>query len=250
MFVPCKGVFPFCAFIPSDNRYNMPNKGCLPDVMNILKSLEKRNIALRVSLGIVLICGIGVIDFLTGYEFSFSVFYVLPIALSTWLTGRRLGLAASLVSALVWSVTDAASGHHYSQPWLPVWNTFIRLVFFVIITLLLSAIRKAMQRESELARTDYLTGAVNSRFFYDFVQKEIDRLQRYQHPFTLAYIDLDNFKLVNDQFGHAIGDQALRRVVSLATKHLRKTDVVARLGGDELTFLLPETDREAACQFS
>lgn len=75
---------------------------------------------------------------------------------------------------------------------------------------------------------------------------EIDRLHRYGRPFTVAYIDLDNFKAVNDQFGHAIGDRVLCTVVSSLKKYMRKTDVCARLGGDEFALLLPETDHEFA----
>ena len=67
-----------------------------------------------------------------------------------------------------------------------------------------------------------------------------------KHPFTLAYIDLDNFKTVNDQLGHATGDQVLRTVVSSVKKNIRRTDIVARLGGDEFALLLPETNQESA----
>jgi diguanylate cyclase (GGDEF)-like protein len=109
-----------------------------------------------------------------------------------------------------------------------------------------SALKSALEREKELARTDYLTGAVNSRLFFELVQMEIDRSQRYEHPFTLVYIDLDNFKAVNDQFGHTTGDLVLRAVVSYAKKYLRKIDVIARLGGDEFALLLPETNQESA----
>lgn len=189
---------------------------------------------------------IGLLDFLTGYEIAFSVFYVLPISLITWVTKRRYGLAASLASALVWFSAEVTTRELYSHPLIPVWNTLIRLTFFIIITLLLSELRGAVQRESELARIDHLTGAVNSRFFYNLAQWEIDRFQRYRHPFTLAYIDLDNFKTVNDRFGHAIGDQVLRTVVSSVKKHMRRTDAVARLGGDEFALLLPETNQESA----
>jgi diguanylate cyclase (GGDEF)-like protein len=214
--------------------------------MKFLADLEKRNRPLQLFLGLVLILAIGVIDFVTGYELAFSLFYVLPIALITWLTDRRFGLAASVISAIVWLVADLASQHVYSNPLIPIWNTLIRLAFFVIITLLLSALRMALQRESELARVDYLTGALNSRYFYDLAQREIDLFQRYQHPFTLAYLDLDNFKAVNDQLGHATGDQVLRKVVSSVKANLRKTDMVARMGGDEFVMLLPETNQKSA----
>ena len=214
--------------------------------MNYLAKLEKQNRLFLTFVGFALIGLIGIIDFLTGYEFSFSVFYVLPISLVTWLTSRRFGLLASLVSAGVWFSADTATGHPYSHPLIPVWNSFIRFVFFVIIALLLSALKRTMQRESELARTDHLTATVNLRFFYELAQMEIDRLHRYGHPFTLAYIDLDDFKAVNDQFGHATGDRVLHTVVVSIKKHMRKTDVCARLGGDEFALLLPETDQEFA----
>ncbi|HEY9050536.1 MAG TPA: GGDEF domain-containing protein [Gammaproteobacteria bacterium] len=216
--------------------------------MSLLATLEKYSQPdhIPVIAGLVLTGIIGVIDYLIGFELSFSVFYVLPIALVTWLTNLRLGFLMSLVCAFVWFTADIASGHDYTHPLIPVWNTLIRLAFFMLITLLLSSLKKAAETEKELARTDNLTGAVNSRFFYNLAQMEIDRFHRYQRPFTLAYIDLDNFKPVNDKYGHPVGDQALRKVVDSAKKHLRVTDVIARLGGDEFVLLLPETNEDSA----
>jgi diguanylate cyclase (GGDEF)-like protein len=215
--------------------------------MNFLETLEKQGNPYHVlAIAFALTGIIGAVDFLTGYEIAFSLFYVLPVALVTWLTNRRLGLVTSLAGAIVWYWADVASGHPYPHPFIPVWNTIIRLGYFVIITLLLSALRRAMEREKELAHTDNLTGAMNSRFFYDLAQMEIDRFQRYEHPFTLTYIDLDNFKGVNDRFGHPVGDHVLRTVASSARKYLRKTDVFARIGGDEFVLLMPETNEESA----
>lgn len=120
-------------------------------------------------LGFVIVCAIGIVDFFTGYEFSFSLFYVIPIALVTWFGGRRIGIMMSLLSAAVWLGADAASGHIYAHPLIPFWNTLIRLSFFIIITMLLSALKGAMEREKEYGRTDSLTGAVNSRVFLEMV---------------------------------------------------------------------------------
>lgn len=214
--------------------------------MNFLVSLEKRIKLFWIVVGFALIGGVGILDFLTGYEFAFSLFYLIPISLVTWLAGRRLGIVASLVSAVVWLNSDLAVGRLYSHPVIYAWNPLMGFGFFVIIALLLSALKRALEHERELARTDYLTGAVNSRFFFDLLQTEINRSQRYKNPFTIAYIDIDNFKTVNDEFGHTTGDQVLRAVVNQARKHLRKTDVVARLGGDEFALLLPETNQESA----
>ena len=213
---------------------------------NFLVSLEKLSKLFWTIIGIALIGGIGVLDFLTGYELAFSLFYLLPVSLIAWFTSRRLGILASVVSACVWFTADVAAGNFYSYPFVYAWNTLIRLSIFVITALLLSTIKRVLERQRELALTDYLTGAANSRFFCDLVQMEIDRFQRYEHPFTLAYIDLDNFKTMNDRFGHFVGDQVLSTVVSSARKYVRKTDVVARLGGDEFALFLPETDQESA----
>ena len=214
--------------------------------MNLSATLNKQTQTVWLISGLALLGAVGTIDLLTGYELSFSLFYIFPISLITWFTSRRYGLLASLVSALVWYGADAAGSHQYSHPLIPVWNTFIRLAFFILITFLLSSIKKGSERERELAHTDFLTGAVNSRLFFNLAQMEIDRSQRHGGPFTLAYIDLDNFKKVNDQFGHTTGDEVLRRVVNNSKKDLRKTDVVSRLGGDEFALLLPDTDQQSA----
>jgi diguanylate cyclase (GGDEF)-like protein len=112
--------------------------------------------------------------------------------------------------------------------------------------MLLSEIRTILAQAKELAHTDFLTGAINSRYFYEILQREIHRSDRYEHPFTIAYLDIDNFKTINDNLGHVTGDIVLRTVVTNAKQHLRKTDVVARLGGDEFAILLPETNRVLA----
>jgi diguanylate cyclase (GGDEF)-like protein len=215
--------------------------------MNFIAKLTKQFKPYYVcAVGFTLIGLIGIVDFLTGYELGFSLFYLLPIVLVTWLTNRRLGLITSLASVLVWAWADISAEHLYSNPFFIVWNALIRLGYFVIITLLLSVLKRNKEREWETARIDYLTGAVNSRFFFELVQMEIYRFERYARSFTIAYFDLDNFKTVNDQFGHPIGDQVLRMVVSSTRKLLRKTDVFARLGGDEFALLLPETNEESA----
>lgn len=105
---------------------------------------------------------------------------------------------------------------------------------------------RALSREHELAITDYLTGIANARAFHTALETEIQRLARYQHPFTLAFIDLDNFKAVNDIQGHDQGDQVLITVATYLQEHLRNTDVSGRLGGDEFAVLLAETPLDTA----
>jgi diguanylate cyclase (GGDEF)-like protein len=201
---------------------------------------------LAVLLCIMLVLLIGVIDYQTGYELAFSLFYLIPICLATWVSGRDLGLLVSILSACAWYVADVLSGHAYSSSLIYLWNTGIRLGFFAVVTYLLAALRVALDHERNLSRTDHLTGAANTRAFLETIQWEIDRYERYKHPFTVVYIDLDNFKAVNDRYGHMVGDKVLHTIVTEIRKRLRKSDVVGRLGGDEFGLFLPETGQDAS----
>jgi diguanylate cyclase (GGDEF)-like protein len=97
-----------------------------------------------------------------------------------------------------------------------------------------------------MARTDGLTGILNSRAFYEELGREIERSKRTGDPFVVAFIDLDHFKTVNDSLGHPVGDKLLHSVASAIEATLRAIDTVARIGGDEMALLLPETDLAAA----
>jgi diguanylate cyclase (GGDEF)-like protein len=213
---------------------------------NPMTFLEGRSQPFWILIGFILVTGIGILDYLTGFEYASSLFYLIPISYTSWFAGKRIGIVMSLVSTIVWFVADIAGGHPYTHPFVFIWNAFIRLSFFLLAVLLLSMLHKALEHERELARTDPLTSAVNSRFFSDLLHMEIERSRRYDHPFTLAYIDLDNFKVINDRWGHTTGDRVLQATVECVKKDLRKTDIVARLGGDEFAILLPETDDEAS----
>ena len=208
--------------------------------------MDKLTLSVKIGFGLALIGLVGLLDMWTGYEIGFSLFYVLPVSFLAWFSGRSVGLMAALASSTVWLWADWASGHLYSSFWIPLWNTLIRLSLFTIIVLLLVALKQSVERARLLARTDNLTGAFNSRFFYELSQMELDRFKRYGHVFSLAYIDLDNFKSVNDRWGHIAGDEALRLVAHFIQRNIRRTDVLARLGGDEFALLLPETDSETA----
>lgn len=186
----------------------------------------------------------GVADYLTGNELSFSLFYLIPVALVTWFSGRPLGLVISLFAAATWVGADVLVGASTSK-YILLWNTAVRLGFFATVALLLPVL-KSLEREKELARVDHLTRAANRRRFQEALQAELDRSVRYKQPFTIGYFDLDGFKSVNDKFGHRTGDRVLRAVVNRGKSKLRRTDLLARLGGDEFAILLPEIDQDSA----
>ncbi|HLM56720.1 MAG TPA: GGDEF domain-containing protein, partial [Pyrinomonadaceae bacterium] len=86
----------------------------------------------------------------------------------------------------------------------------------------------------------------NKRHFVELAEAELGRARRHGHPFSVAYMDVDDFKLVNDHLGHSAGDRLLKSVAETIRRDVRSIDVVARLGGDEFAVLMPETDGRAA----
>jgi diguanylate cyclase (GGDEF)-like protein/PAS domain S-box-containing protein len=107
-------------------------------------------------------------------------------------------------------------------------------------------LQAALESEKSLSRVDFLTGIPNRRMFHQALSMEGKRSRRYLRPVTLVYIDVDNFKQINDLRGHAVGDDLLKLVGSVLETTVRSTDTAARLGGDEFAVLLPETDEAAA----
>ena len=112
-----------------------------------------------------------------------------------------------------------------------------RMLTFVDVT---DLVRNARQLEV-LATTDPLTGLFNRRHFLMTLDAEWSRFQRYYRSVSVLMVDIDHFKSINDRFGHAIGDEAIKAVAEICTRGKRKSDIVGRIGGEEFTVLLPET---------
>ena len=197
-----------------------------------------------ISIGVTLIIGLG--DLYTGTEISTSIFYVIPIAIASWYANRSTAIIMSIFAAIIWMVTDIGGGAQYSYAAIYIWNMLVRLGLFLIIAVLLGNFKELLVVEAAAADTDYLTGVLNTRGFNESVQQEIDRCARTHQAFSIAYIDLDNFKSVNDAHGHSTGDKLLISVAETLKDNLRKIDVVARIGGDEYAVLFVETDSVAA----
>jgi diguanylate cyclase (GGDEF)-like protein len=198
------------------------------------------------TLGVLTVFLVGAIDYFTGPELSFSIFYLLPIFVVAWYAGRKLGIGMALLSAIVWLAADLIDAHPYSNSVIEYWNASVRLGIFLVVALLVSKVRDTLDEERELARKDVLTNAANLRYFYEILEAERRRAERYNRPFTVAYLDIDNFKLINDRHGHRAGDDLLQTVVLTIHGNIRSTDVLGRLGGDEFALLLPETDAGSA----
>jgi diguanylate cyclase (GGDEF)-like protein len=131
----------------------------------------------------------------------------------------------------------------------PIWNAVVLVILFSIITLSLSALKSALEKENMLSRKDFLTGVENRKAFYERAEMELSRCRKYGSPFTVAYFDCDNFKEANDKLGHHSGDEILMVIAGTIKSNIRAMDMVARIGGDEFVILLPKFPGRSARDF-
>ena len=109
---------------------------------------------------------------------------------------------------------------------------------------------KLREKFEELAYIDDLTRLHNRRFFFPEARAALSRAVRYGHPFTLILLDLDDFKKINDNYGHPVGDLVLNTISNILMQHVREGDILARFGGEEFIMALPNTDVESASQLA
>ncbi|MGZ4837213.1 MAG: sensor domain-containing diguanylate cyclase [Terriglobales bacterium] len=102
------------------------------------------------------------------------------------------------------------------------------------------------EKVRQMAYLDGLTGIHNRRYFEMRIAEEIERAQRYQNDLSIIMLDVDNFKKLNDEFGHLLGDETLRQVSTIFSQHLRKVDFACRYGGEEFVILVPQTPADQA----
>jgi diguanylate cyclase (GGDEF)-like protein len=189
---------------------------------------------------------VGMADSLTGHDLSLSIFYILPPLIATT-KGRTSGLIVAATASGTWFLADLSTRvTPYSSIAVPIWNVMMRFIVIVLVVALVDALLGSALHERQLARRDHLTGLQNSRAFYDSAEAELRGSARTGRPLTLAYIDIDQFKTVNDLLGHAAGDAVLVGTGHVLAMETREVDTVARIGGDEFMVLLPETDADQA----
>lgn len=192
---------------------------------------------------------VGVVDWSVdrafGDAFAVTALYLAPITLAAFSAGTGLGVALSLLALAVEYLVyllgaDEAGGGRRSM----LLSGVLDLPIFVGSALTVSAVRRLLEAERSHARVDPLTGVPNQRAFREAADLELARARRTGGPCSLLYLDIDDFKRVNDAHGHARGDELLRAVGHAAQGAIRVTDLAARLGGDEFAVLLPGANGE------
>lgn len=192
---------------------------------------------------------------------ALSLFY--PVALLFGVlrleTARLLALAlvAFAAHATVLALSGALGGRASAESWMQLATLAIVLPWFAAMGGYVNKLRhrlsdsnrqlkEAADRAEEIAMRDVLTGAYNRRHLLDVLRREISRAQRVGAPLAVCLMDIDRFKSVNDNWGHAAGDAVLRHFATLASAGLRAVDVFGRFGGEEFLLILPDTDAHGA----
>jgi diguanylate cyclase (GGDEF)-like protein len=202
-----------------------------------------RSTVLAAGLGAIL--AVGVLDWgvalIAGYDFTVTVLYILPVGFVGWAAGRAAGMLVAFPASIV-ELGATFAANRATRPSVALVSCALELLVFLGAAHTMALLRDHIEYERRTSLTDALTGIANRRGFRKAAELALAWAGRQPAALSLAYMDLDEFKEVNDTLGHAAGDELLRLVGRTLAGSVRSTDVVARLGGDEFAILLPATD--------
>lgn len=207
-------------------------------IMRLIQALEQRSRQFFVLACLGVLTLVGLVDYLTGFEVSFSVFYLLGIGLAVWFVSKGFGLLLSILSVAVWLVGDIAAGAHYSSPFIPVWNVAVVTAFYFIVVWLLARLR-SLQKELEnrvQQRTIALTQEMTERErlekeILNVVEREQQRIGHDLHDSLGQHLTAAALagKVLSDQLAdQPVPAAAARRVVALVEDGIALTRTLAR----------------------
>lgn len=182
---------------------------------------------------------IACLHYVTGLAYEFNSFYAIPILASAWLLDAAACAALAVACLAAWAMADIQLGGEQSGLLPLAVNTTTRAFTIILVIVTIKRLRRALQSEWDNSRKDQLTGLCNRRLYYELGATVLEIARRQSLPVTMAFMDLDRFKEVNDTLGHAAGDDLLRTVSAVMQDHFRSEDVLARLGGDEFAAIMP-----------
>jgi diguanylate cyclase (GGDEF)-like protein len=179
-------------------------------------------------------------DFLAGFPTGTRMAYVLPLWAATKRGGRNAGMTLVVVTTICLALIDSAREGRTNSVFV---NVLIQTVVLVALMHIFDSVESHLRNWTNLATRDSLTGLLNRFAIEDKAKKAIDRATVLEQPLTLAMIDCDRFKELNDHFGHAFGDEVLRLLSKCLRRALSNDAIIGRAGGDEFIAILPGRDR-------
>jgi diguanylate cyclase (GGDEF)-like protein len=202
--------------------------------------------AARLAGGIVLVGLAYLLNNHAPHDVRLGILYIVPVLLVTWHDGLIWGIAFAVGTGLLRYVTGLERMAPDTPLAIRLANEAAYLLVLGVAMAGLAQLQRTQTALQRMATQDELTGALNARGFEERLAQELDRDRRYNLPLALLYLDLDDFKAVNDRHGHRTGDAVLRLIVNATRRAVRQSDIIGRLGGDEFAVLMPETEGAVA----
>ncbi len=211
-----------------------------------LRKMQPLPLHLQRSVGIGggLVCLLaGGLEWRIGPPTDSTLLYLPAVTVVAWYCGSRWAIALVGLASAFGAGFAIANGVPTS---LLLWGVVSRSLLLGCLGLGLAQWNKARHRVRYLSRTDLLTGLANRRLLEEQIEAELSRTRRQPSAISLAFVDCDQFKQLNDQFGHPVGDDLLVRIADVLRENIRDYDTAARVGGDEFAILFPETSTDDA----
>lgn len=222
------------------------HKGFFPRIISLFSNFSHQNIIILCIVQVALICWL---DYATG-DYALIVLYLIPVSLVSWFVSTPAGLVFCLLSIAARVVADLTSDSVFAAyPAIHYWNIITDFIVLLITSLLFSTLKNSLDAGQRRSRRDPLTGALNRNSFFEQAEHELNRSRRYNRPFSVIYLDINDLKSMNERFGHQTGDELLVSLVSILGCSIRSYESLSRFGGDEFIILMPEAGEEAALSY-
>ena len=187
---------------------------------------------------------VGILDFVTPPEVVLTAPFLVIISFAVWYGTPLHGFLVASFGVISRFLSER--GYIVEHPVLSTWNFALEVSVLFGVALLASQFKTALLKERALARSDALTGLLSRRGFDELVLRELARSIRQRTSISVALMDIDRFKAINDTQGHKAGDLLLQQLGTALQKAVRNVDVLARWGGDEFVLLMPDTNQKEA----
>ncbi len=204
------------------------------------KDTDKTIMALTL---ILMLTVVSYLDYITDLSVPLTYFYLIVIGVSSFTLPSLCSQLSLMISLLSRYYTFHQAIDIYGPLKILIGYTS-EVLIFISFYIVLNKTKSLIQNLESLAMKDFLTDAYSSRYFYSVTETAIKTCQRNKSFISIIFIDIDNFKQVNDTYGHAAGDKLLKSIVNNLQCRLRRDDMIARLGGDEFGILLKNVDQD------